>query len=344
MRITEQASLRLLNTFRVEARAALRIDLESEEDVLALPPFDPGNDLVLGGGSNTLLVSGVPGTVYVNRIVGRALVGRDGGNVIIEVGAGEDWHQLVLWCLEQGLCGLENLSLIPGSVGAAPMQNIGAYGVELASVLDSVTAWDWHRQQWRSFTREECHFAYRDSRFKSGEPDRYLITSVRLVLPTAFVPQIAYPGLVEELNGVPSGELTPRLVSEAVIRIRRRKLPDPALIGNAGSFFKNPVLPGVDAESIRMANPGLPCWPAGEGRVKLSAAWLIEQCGLKGHANGAAAVSEQHALVLVNKGGASGLQLWRLACEVREKVEQAFGIRLDPEPRIVNFDNPGVNG
>lgn len=337
MKVIERPSLRGLNTFGVDARAALRVDIESEEDILALPSFNAERDLLLGGGSNVLLVSDVPGTVFLNCIAGREVIEQTDRRAIIEVGAGEIWHEFVTWCVDQGFSGVENLSLIPGRAGAAPMQNIGAYGVELSSILVSVTAWDLHKQAWRVFSREECHFDYRDSRFKSDQPDRYLITSLRLALDLEFTPRLDYPGLAEELQRSDESPLTPRRVAAAVDSIRRRKLPDPAKVGNAGSFFKNPVLPESDASALMKEHPHLPAWPAGLGTKKVSAAWLIERCGLKGASEGGAAVSPQHALVLINRGDATGEQVWQLACRVRDQVRGQFGIRLDPEPRIVDF-------
>jgi UDP-N-acetylmuramate dehydrogenase len=305
--------------------------------VLALPAFDPSRDLMLGGGSNLLLVGDVPGTVYLNGIMGIEVVEENDDEVTIEAGAGEAWHDFVMWSLEQGYCGLENLSLIPGKVGAAPIQNIGAYGVELSSVLESVTAWDWQERRWRVFDIKACHLGYRDSRFKSEEPDRYLITSVRIRLRRAFNPVIAYAGLVEELGKIENTQLTARDVSQAVIAIRQRKLPDPAQIGNAGSFFKNPVLSESDAHTLLTQYPQAPNWPADGGMTKVSAAWMIEQCGLKGYRQGNAAVSDRHALVLVNAGDASGGEIWQLALHVRSEVERCFGVSLQAEPRIVHL-------
>lgn len=337
MRVLEKASLLDLNTFGVPASAALRIDIESEEDLTTLPSLHPAHDLVLGGGSNVLIVSDIPGTVYVNRIRGRAVIKRDQDSAIVEVGAGENWHELVLWTLGKGLSGLENLSLIPGSVGAAPMQNIGAYGVELSSVLESVTAWDWQQQHWNVFSNSECRFGYRDSRFKSLDRDRFLITSIRLELSTGFSPTLDYASLAEALSGVERP--TPVQVSDAVIRIRRQSLPDPAKIGNAGSFFKNPVISADAAEEFRSRHPDLPGWPTGTAALKIPAAWMIEACGLKGHSIGHAAVSEQHALVLVNRGEATGTDVWELAQHVRATVLDAFGVELEVEPVIIDFGN-----
>jgi UDP-N-acetylmuramate dehydrogenase len=334
MKFTERPSLQPFNTFGLDCRAAALIEIENEEDLLELPGFDPQRDFVLGGGSNVVLLGDVPGTVYLNRIGGVEVVDEHAERVRVEAGAGENWHDLVRWTLDQGLSGLENLSLIPGSVGAAPIQNIGAYGVELAAVLESVTAWDWRAGRWATLSREDCRLGYRDSRFRSADAGRYLITSVRLSLSRVFEPRIDYPGLAEELDGT---RPTARAVSDAVIRLRRRKLPDPSVAGNAGSFFKNPVIGRDEAEQLRSRHAALPAWPLDNGQVKLSAAWMIEACGLKGRQEGGARVSPQHALVLVNEGGASGHDVSALAVEVQKAVYEAFGVRLEPEPLLVEF-------
>ena len=336
MKITPNASLAGLNSFGLGARAGLLAEIGHEEDIFALPAFDPAFDFMMGGGSNVVFVSDVPGTVYLNRIRGRQVVESAGDAVQVEAGAGENWHELVRWSLDQGLHGLENLALIPGCAGAAPIQNIGAYGVELSSVLASVTAWDWYTGSWVSLSREACLLGYRDSLFRSVEPDRYLITSITLELQRSFVPRIDYPELRAELNR-PAEELTARHVFDAVVRLRRRKLPDPAVTGNAGSFFKNPEVDAKTAERLGRLEQGLPTWPCEDGRVKLSAAWLIERCGLKGRREGGARVSEQHALVLENAGGASGHDVSALAVEVQKTVYEAFGLRLEPEPKLIDF-------
>ena len=337
MKVVERPSLQALNSFGLPAMAALLVELESEEELLSLPAFDPRRDCVLGGGSNVVFVGDVPGTVYRNSIPGRALVEDSGDEVLLEVGAGEDWHQLVRWTLAQGLSGLENLSLIPGRVGAAPIQNIGAYGVELSSLLESVTAWEWQQARWVCFSADDCQLAYRDSRFKSREPDRYLITSIRLRLRRRFRPVLEYAGLREELAAMDIREPSARDVSDAVIRIRRRKLPDPAENGNAGSFFKNPLVSAARAEQLQAAHPGLVSWPTGDGTAKLSAAWLIEKCGLKGERFGDAAVSKQHALVLLNRGAATGADVAALARRIQARVADEFGVPLEPEPRLFEF-------
>jgi len=337
MKVRERASLRSLNTFGLDATAGLLLEIENEEDLLDAPAFDPRRDLVLGGGSNVVLVGDVPGTVYLDRLRGIAVVGEDDDSCLVEAGGGEDWQALVEWSLARGLSGIENLSLIPGSVGAAPIQNIGAYGVELESVLESVTCRDWAGGGWVSFSRADCRLAYRDSRFKQ-EPDRYLVTSVRLRLSKSFVPALSYAGLAEELERGGIRTPTARDVADAVIRQRRRKLPDPAVEGNAGSFFKNPVIDAAAADALRGAHPALPAWPQTDGRCKLSAAWLIEACGLKGTSAGGAAVSDRHALVLVNRGAATGRDVATLAARVQAVVADRFGVELEPEPRLVRFD------
>lgn len=325
-----------LNTLRVPARAGhlLRV---SHPDQLASFDFDPERDLVLGDGSNVLLVGDVPGTVLLNRIPGLRVLGDDEAHAEVHVGAGENWHRVVRWSLDQGLSGLENLSLIPGRSGAAPMQNIGAYGVELADHLLAVEAWDWHAGKAVRFDREDCGFAYRDSRFKSDTPDRYLITGLVLRLDRRFRPRLDYAGLRETLAEAGVRSPSARDVSDAVIRLRRRKLPDPAEIGNAGSFFKNPVVDRLTAEALHRDWPELPLHPVSADAFKASAAWMIEHCGWKGERRGDAGVSERHALVLVNHGGATGDELLALARQVRAEVEERFRIRLEPEPRIADF-------
>lgn len=334
MKAQEHASLKSLNSFGVSATAGLLLTIETEEDVLSLPVFNPRKDLVLGGGSNILFVNDVPGTVYLNRITGRNIVKEHDGCAQIEVGAGENWHQLVCWTLDQGLHGLENLSLIPGLAGAAPIQNIGAYGVELSSVLETVTAWDWKNSVWVILNKGECRFGYRDSLFKSTKTHRYLITSIRLRLSRQFEPQLDYAALRDALSTTGVDQANAKQVSDTVIRIRQQKLPDPAINGNAGSFFKNPVISMDKAETLRMRFPNLPTWPAGTTQAKLPAAWMIEHCGWKGFQENGAAVSSQHALVLINQSQASGRHILDLSAKIAHSVEQEFGVILDIEPKI----------
>lgn len=334
MKVTDRPSLASLNTFGVAARAQLLLEIETEEDVLSLPAFNPARDLVLGGGSNVLLVSDVPGTVLLNRIAGIEVIEQDDQQVLIEAGAGENWHKLVRYCVRQGWSGVENLALIPGLAGAAPIQNIGAYGAELATALESVTAWDMHTATWAVLDNNQCRFGYRDSLFKSIEPGRYFITSIRLRLNKEFSPQLGYAGLEESLYEAGIKHPTLSDVCLAVERLRQSKLPDPAVQGNAGSFFKNPVISAGHLESLHGRFPALPSWAMGKGLVKVSAAWMIEQCKLKGTGHDGAAVSIRHALVLVNQGHATGRAVWQLAQHVQKVVADRFDIMLEPEPRI----------
>lgn len=334
--------LKPLNSFGVSAHCkSLRI-VEHTQDLEQLR-FDPQLDLVLGGGSNVLLAGDVGGQVLRVGIRERSLQSLDNGRVRVRLGAGENWHQAVRWTLEKGLSGLENLSLIPGLCGAAPLQNIGAYGVELASVLHQVEAWDWQTRRLGTFDRQDCGLAYRDSRFKSGEPGRYLITALELELSTQaqFQPQLDYTGLTSQLEKMAISNPTAGDISNAVIALRQRKLPDPEVLGNAGSFFKNPLLDQVTANRLGEAHPGIPLYPAGDDRWKSSAGWLIEACGWKGFREGDAGVAAQHALVLVNYGDASGQELLELAMRIRDSVKDRFGITLENEPRVIGAGSNG---
>lgn len=338
MKVQQQADLSALTTFGVGGTARQLFEVESEQELLELPALQPERDLVLGGGSNILLVDDVPGKVVLNRILGIDLIDADGDGFLIEVGAGENWHSLACYALQQGWHGLENLALIPGLAGAAPIQNIGAYGVELAEVLESVTAWDWLQSRWVVFQNEQCELGYRDSIFKREPRDRYFITSMRMRLQRIFEPRLDYAGLREALAGKSPNAQN---VFDTVVALRQQKLPDPAVQGNAGSFFRNPVLSEHAAEALLDHHPQLPHWALTDGQIKLSAAAMIQAAGMKGHQQGAAAVSSQHALVLINRGGASGAELWQLAQQVQMRVHQQFGVQLDPEPRI--YLNPRKN-
>jgi len=334
------APLKQLNSLAVDVRANELIELESLADLEALTAehrFDAVHDLVLGGGSNILFTADVPGCVIVNRLAGRKIISASDDEVLLEACSGENWHQLVLWSLAQGLSGLENLSLIPGLAGAAPIQNIGAYGVELSNVLDSVRTFDLTSGQYREFKCQDCHFGYRDSRFKSMDAGRYMITGIRLRLQRHFVPRLGYKGLHKELQDMGVREPTAMQVSNAVIRIRTRKLPDPFVTANAGSFFKNPVVSGTTARHLKNSFDALPTYPQSGETSKLSAAWMIEHCGWKGHREGDAGVSNRHALVLVNHGCASGMQILDLANRIIGSVRKRFDVELQIEPTIIGL-------
>ncbi|HSX61734.1 MAG TPA: UDP-N-acetylmuramate dehydrogenase [Tahibacter sp.] len=335
--ILEDASLAGRNTLRVAARAALLVDVRDARalaEVLAFPLIANAPLLVLGEGSNLLLTRDVPGAVLTLSTRGIAILEERDGRALVRAEAGESWNDLVHWALGRGLAGLENLALIPGTVGAAPIQNIGAYGVELGEFVEAVEAWDRQTRALVRVDRAGCGFAYRDSLFKR-EPARWIVTALELRLPRTPALRLDYAGVREELAAMGVAEPTPPLVAEAISRLRRRKLPDPAVIGNAGSFFKNPVVDAAAAAALKKAHATLPSWPLADGRSKLSAAWLIEQAGFKGCREGDAGIAAQHALVLVNHGSASGAELWALAQRVQAEVAARFGVALEAEPRVV---------
>lgn len=327
------ASLGAYNTLRVQARARQLVVLK---DAAALPELLTKLDalpLVLGKGSNVLFAGDVDGSVLVMATRG-VQVDEAAGGARVTVAAGEIWDDFVQWSLQQGFSGLENLTLIPGTVGAAPIQNIGAYGVEIAEFIESVDAWDISEHRAVVLDKAACAFSYRDSLFKR-EPDRYIVTAVHFVLPRVHPLNLDYAGLRQELARMNVAEPTPERVAEAVRTLRMRKLPDPAVIGNAGSFFKNPVVPAAQAAELKRDYPDMTQWPAADEQVKLSAGWLIETCGFKGMREGDAGISDRHALVLVNHGRASGGQLRALAESVISGVQSRFNVRLEPEPRII---------
>ena len=339
MLLTENAPLDRLNTFGVAARTRwlARVDALSALPAAIGDPRVAGLPLlVLGDGSNVLLTRDWPGLVL--SITAGAVshaVGADGRHRV-RAEAGFGWNALVEWTLARGIGGLENLISIPGRVGAAPIQNIGAYGVELDQFVEAVEVYDLIDARFVRLPRAECDFGYRDSRFKSAaDRDRHIVCAVEFVMPSARVLRLDYPGVREELAAMGVDQPQPADVARAIAAIRRRKLPDPAVIGNAGSFFKNPLVPRQRAEELAARHPGIPVHPAGSDQAKLSAAWLIEASGMKGRRVGDAAVSEQHALVLVNHGRASGAELWQMAVQVISAVSARFGIELEPEPRII---------
>ncbi len=334
--MARDVSLKPYNTFGVEASAAYWVEVSTVEALQAALRQAPPPLLVLGGGSNVLFTRDWPGTVVYNRIRGIEVVRRFQHRLWVRAGGGENWHALVRWAVERQLGGIENLSLIPGSVGAAPVQNIGAYGVELKDVFVELEAVDLIGGRLRRFRRSECGFGYRDSVFKRREKGRWFITAVTLSLSTAHhAIHTSYGELARTLEQMGVRQPTPADVSEAVCRIRRAKLPDPALLGNGGSFFKNPEVGAETWERIRRRFPQAPHYPLSNGRVKVPAGWLIEQCGWKGKRVGNVGCYEKQALVLVNYGGATGLEVHALAQTVAASVQEAFGIALEPEVNIL---------
>jgi len=334
--LIENAPLVARNTLRVAARARLLAEIRDAAklpELLDFPAVRNGPLLVLGEGSNLLLTGDFDGTVVAMATRG-VQVEQDGEVARIAAAAGERWDDFVRWTLGQGFAGLENLILIPGTVGAAPIQNIGAYGTEVAEFIESVEAWDLQERRVVSLDNAACAFAYRNSLFKR-EPGRYIVTAVRFALPRSHALRLDYAGIREELARMGVDKPAPFHVAEAVVHLRTRKLPDPAVIGNAGSFYKNPMVAAAQGESLKREHPELVAWPGSDGRWKLSAAWLIEAAGFKGYREDDAGISNRHALVLVNHGHASGGELWALAQKVIAGVEEKFGVRLEPEPVVV---------
>ena len=323
-------------TFGLPARAAHYIELTDSGDlpeICRLPEFDAATVCWLGGGSNVLFMQDFPSLVVRMATRGIRELERTPDSVLLEAQAGENWHGFVQSSLHMGLGGLENLSLIPGTVGASPVQNIGAYGVEVKDRIHSVRCFDVQSQEWCELSNAECRFAYRDSIFKHEGRQRYVITSVVFRLDTQFVPNVKYGDLAQVLAEQCDGRApTAQDVAQAVCAIRRSKLPDPAVLGNVGSFYKNPLVDAAHAQTLLAQYPQMPHYPQPDGRVKLAAGWLIDQCGLKGKTIGGAAVHDKQALVLVNKNHATAADVRALSDEICRIVAQRFAVDLQPEP------------
>ena len=320
------------NTLGLKASSHYARRIEDEADLSELFATADRDGLpvrLLGGGSNVILGEHYEGITALMATRGRTLTGGEGGDVLLEARAGENWHELVAWTVSQGLWGLENLALIPGTVGAAPIQNIGAYGVELCDRFHSLDAYDRTTDSVVTLDGSDCRFGYRHSVFKE-QPGRFVVTKVRLALRRDGKPELGY----RELSGLGPVD-HPAVVMDAVIRLRTSKLPDWRVLGNAGSFFHNPVVSQTLGRAFTVANPAAPAYPQADGAIKLSAGWLIEQAGLKGYRQGRVGVSDQHALVLVNYGGATRTELMALADHVVATVEQRFSISLRREPELV---------
>jgi UDP-N-acetylmuramate dehydrogenase len=342
LNVQQRASLREHNTFGLPAVARTLVRVATEADVRRVvdhPEYGVAPKFILGGGSNVVLTRDIDAVVVKVEILGRRLVREDADAWIVEAGAGEPWHGFVAWTLEQGWPGLENLALIPGSVGAAPVQNIGAYGVELQDRFDALDAVDLVTGRSVTLDRAACRFGYRDSVFKQpgfgGLAGKSVITRVRFRLPKPWQPVLGYLDLERKMVETGNREPDARTVFDWVCAIRRAKLPDPAVVGNAGSFFKNPVVTEEQCRDIIGRDPEIVHYALADGSIKLAAGWLIDACGWKGKSVGRAGVFERQALVLVNRGGASGAEVVTLARAIQESVYGRFGIRLEPEPIIV---------
>ena len=338
MVVEHDAPLRQHNTFGLPAMARRLVRIAADADVrrvLDHPELGRAPKFVLGGGSNVILTRDMPELVLKVEVRGMRLVAEAADAVVVEAGAGERWHDLVAWTLDQGWSGLENLALIPGTVGAAPVQNIGAYGLELQDRFDSLDTVDLVTGRSVTLRADQCHFGYRDSVFKHGLAGKSVITRVRLRLPRPWQPVLGYLDLERKMAETGNHAPDASTVFDWVCAIRRAKLPDPAEIGNVGSFFKNPLVSAEQCRDIIARDPHVVHYPMDDGQFKLAAGWLIDACGWKGKAIGHAGVYEKQALVLVNKGGAIGSEVVTLARAIQESVYGRFGIRLEPEPVIV---------
>jgi len=336
--IRENISLLPFNTFGIDAKARYFSSFRNTEqlqELLADEQFRNHKRLVLGGGSNILLTGDFDGIVLKNEIAGIELVRSDENFVYVKVGAGENWHGFVTQCVKNEWAGVENLSLIPGNVGASPMQNIGAYGVEIKDVFEELEAMQIEDQTIHRFTLNDCQFGYRESVFKRKYKGRFIITSVTYRLSKNPSFNTSYGAITQELERLGVKDLSIAAISQAVINIRTSKLPDPKKVGNAGSFFKNPVIPQSQAEALKQEYPQLVVFPAGEGMSKLAAGWLIEQCGWKGYRNGDAGCYPLQALVLVNYGKATGREIFDLSEKIIESVKEKFGVELEREVNVV---------
>ena len=335
IRETADAPLRQRNSFHVEERAERLIEFDREEDLdLIFGKGRPERWYVLGGGNNILFTRRFEGTLIKPAATGITVIGEDADTVTLRAEAATDWDRMVAWCVERGLWGAENLSLIPGTVGASPVQNIGAYGAEAAGIIYRVHLYDTLRREHATLEKADCRFAYRDSIFKHEMRGRTVITAVELRLGKHPSPNLAYGDLKAQVEA--RGGASIANIRNAVCAIRRSKLPDPDTLGNAGSFFKNPVVDNATAERLREEDPACPVYPvSAHGMCKLAAGWLIDRAGLKGFRMGRVGVHERQALVLVNFGGATGNEVIALARYVQDRVFDSFGVRIEPEVNIL---------
>ena len=340
MQIHQNISLKPYNTFGIDAKAKHLITIESIEDLdeLAELPnlFNKSKPtLVLGGGSNILFTADYDGLIIKNELKGIELVSEDDDHYYVRCAAGENWHEFVLHCIKNNYAGVENLSLIPGNTGASPMQNIGAYGVETKDVFHQLEAFQLQDKELVVFNNQACEFGYRESIFKKKYKGQFIITSVTFKLNKKPVYNTSYGALQQELEAMGNTGLNIGAISQAVINIRKSKLPDPAIVGNAGSFFKNPSIPNQQFSDLKNQFSNIVGFPANNELTKVAAGWLIEQCGWKGYKKGDAGCHEKQALVLVNYGNADGVEILQLSTEIMQSVEEKFGIILQREVNII---------
>ncbi len=338
MNFRKDFSLRKYNTFAVDAKAALFAEATNNTELKSIiesPEFHENQVLIIGEGSNLLFTKDFPGIVIYINLRGMHMVEIDADFVVMEAAAGENWHEFVDICVKNRYYGLENLALIPGKVGAAPVQNIGAYGVEQKDFFHSLSGIDIESGEIRHFAKDECRFGYRDSIFKNELRDKFIVTAVRYRLPKQSALNLSYHELKSEVEKFVVVKPDARYVFETVCHLRQRKIPNPQAIPNAGSFFKNPVIDMQLFNEIKKDYPQIASFAADPGNMKISAGWLIEQCGWKGRSVGDAAVYENHALILINRGNASGSDILQLSRDIQDSVEEKFRIRLQPEVRII---------
>jgi UDP-N-acetylmuramate dehydrogenase len=337
--IQENVNLLPFNTFKIEAFARYFVvvrSIEEAQEVFRSEVFLQNRYLILGGGSNILLTKDFSGLVMKNEIKGIEIVGETDDVITLKVGAGESWHEFVMYCVEKNYGGIENLSLIPGTVGAAPMQNIGAYGVEIKEVINNVEAIDISSGNVDNFSKEQCRFGYRESIFKQDLKNRYFISSITLSLrKRGHHFNINYGSISEVLEKNDQKHLSVKNISDAVISIRKSKLPDPNVIGNAGSFFKNPSVDRDTFDILKKNFSSIPSFPGENGLIKIPAAWLIEQTGWKGKTLENIGVHKHQALVLVNYGGGEGKKIWDLAMKIQSSVKEKFNVTLQPEVNVI---------
>lgn len=342
MHIEENVSLRPLNTFGIDATARYFARFDSAERLKEILSWSEASSyklqagsLVLGGGSNILFIHDFDGLLLKNEVDGIVNVGEDAEFVYLRVGGGVNWHRFVLYCIDKGLAGVENLSLIPGCCGASPIQNIGAYGVEINDVFHELEAFQLKEKTIVRFNANDCAFGYRESVFKNKYKGQFAILSVTYKLRKQSVFHTSYGAIQQELEKAGVTELSIKAISDAVIRIRQSKLPDPAVVGNAGSFFKNPTVSAGKFAALKSIHPNIPGYPQPDGTTKLAAGWLIEQCGWKGFREGDAGVHPLQALVLVNYGNAKGEQIFELSTRIVNSVIDTFGVELEREVNLV---------
>lgn len=338
MQIASDISLKPYNTFGISAKARFFTtinNLEELQELFQTNEYKQNKHLILGGGSNLLLTKDVNGLVIKNNLKGIEIIEDDGTYALVKCAAGEIWHEFVMWCIDHNLAGLENLSLIPGCTGASPMQNIGAYGVEIKDVFHELEAVSTKTGEKVKFSGSQCEFGYRESVFKRKLKDQFLITSVTFRLSKKPVFHIEYGAIKTELEKMGIQDLSIKAISQAIINIRSSKLPDPKVLGNAGSFFKNPEVNKSTYDALKQKYPDLVAYPLENANYKLAAGWLIEQSGLKGLTIGNAGVHKLQALVLVNYGNASGADIYNLSSHVLETVKHKFGVELEREVNII---------